>query len=39
MSIFHLAIVRNSKELIAEFILRKHKLFKVMKALVKQDRN
>jgi hypothetical protein len=36
MSIFHLAIIKNQSELIAEYIIRKHKLFKVMKALVKR---
>ena len=36
MSFFHIAIIKNNSELIAEYILRKHKLFKVMKALVKR---
>ena len=36
MSFFHIEIIKKHSELIAEYIRRKHKLFKVMKALVKR---
>jgi len=36
MSFFHIAIIKDPNKLIAEYIYRKHKLFKVMKALIKR---
>ena len=38
MSLFHLAIIKNKTELVSEYIQRKHKLFHVLKALVKTSK-